>query len=212
LYEKGRIFKVRPFSLGEWRVLLIHTLHGIYIMHRNIYVVTSLVVGILISVASYAEVYKTVDKNGRITYTDVPPENTTAKPVELKSINSIPAPPVVPMEATPSPTPTPIEYSVEILAPENGKTLMANERSVEISVAVNQGLQNGHKLAYKLDGNTIHTSIETTHIFVEPPRGEHVLTVDVVNADGKSLVQSKPITLLVMRPFVKQNVAPVPKK
>ena len=181
-------------------------------MHRNLYVVTSLVVGILISLVSYAEVYKTVDKNGRVTYTDVPPENTSAKPIELKSINSIPAPPVVPMD---SPAPAPevqAEYKVEILAPENGKTLMANDRSVEVSVAVSQGLQDGHKLAYKLDGNTIHTSLEMTYTIVEPPRGERVLTVDVVNGQGKSLAQSNPVTLLVMRPFVKQNVAPVPRK
>jgi len=180
-------------------------------MHRNVYVVTSLVVGILISLTSYAEVYKTVDKNGRITYTDVPPENAAAKPVELKSINTIPAPPVVPMESPPE-VQAPAEYNVQILAPENGRTLMADERSVDISVAVGQALQNGHKLAYKLDGNIFHTSIETTYTFVEPPRGEHVLTVDVVRADGKSLAQSNPITLLVMRPIVRQNVAPVPRK
>ena len=181
-------------------------------MHRNVYVVTSLVVGILVSLVSHAEVYKTVDKNGRVTYTDVPPENTAAKPVELKSINSIPAPPVLPIESPPPAAQAPIEYNVQILAPENGKTLMANDRSIEVSVAVSQGLQNGHKLAYKLDGNTVHTTIEMTYVIVEPPRGERVLTVDVVDAAGKSLAQSSPVTLLVMRPFVKQNVAPVPRK
>lgn len=181
-------------------------------MHRNVYIVTSLLVGILFSLACYAEVYKTVDKNGRVTYTDVPPENVAAKPVELKSINSIPAPPVVPVEsASPAAQPD-AEYTVEILAPENGKTLLANERSVEVSVGVNQNLKNGNKLAYKVDGNTVHTGIEMKFTIVEPPRGEHSLTVDVVNSEGKSLAQSNAVTFLVMRPFVRQNVAPVPKK
>ena len=89
---------------------------------------------------------------------------------------------------------------------------MANERSVDVSVEVNQGLQDGYKLAYKLDGNTLHSGVETTYTISEPPRGEHVLTVEVVNAEGKSLAQSNAITLLVMRPLVKQNVVPVPKK
>ncbi len=153
-----------------------------------------------------------VDKNGRVTYTDVPPENSTAKPVELKSINSIPAPPSIPIESSPPVAQASAEYRVDILAPENGKTLMANERSVEVSVAVNQALQNGTRLAYKVDGNTVYTGTELTYTIVEPPRGEHVLTVDVETDNGKSLAQSNAITLLVMRPSVKQNVAPVPRK
>lgn len=181
-------------------------------MHRNIYIVISLVLGILISLCSAAEVYKTVDKNGRVTYTDVPPENTSAKPIELKSINTMPAPAEVPVEAAPPAPQAPVEYNVEILAPENGKTLMAHERSVKVSVRVNQVLQNGHKLAYKIDGDTIFTGIETDYTIVEPPRGERSLSVEVVSADGKTLAQSKPVTLLVMRPTVKQNVAPVTRK
>jgi hypothetical protein len=181
-------------------------------MHRNIYVVTSLVFGMFISSAANAEVYKTVDKKGRVTYTDVPPENSAAKPIELKSINSIPAPPPLPMESAPAPAPAVVEYRIDILAPANGKTLMANERSVEVSVSISPGLQDGTKLAYKVDGNTVYTGNELVYTIVEPPRGEHVLTVDVETNDGKTLAQSNAITLLVMRPFVKQNVTPVPRK
>ena len=181
-------------------------------MHRNIYVVTSLVFGIFISSITSAEIYKTVDKNGRVTYTDVPPENTSAKPVELKSINSIPAPPAVPSDPAPAPPAAPVEYQVNIVAPENGKTLMPNERSVDVSVGVSPGLQNGTRLAYKVDGNTIYTGTELSYTIVEPPRGEHKLTFNVETEDGKSLAQSDAITLYVMRPVVKQNVAPVPRK
>jgi len=180
-------------------------------MHRNLYFVTTLVFGMLLSSASLAEVYKTVDKNGRVTYTDVPPADTSAKPVELKSINSIPMPPPVPLESAPATAQSPAEYRIQIIAPENGKTLMANERSIQVSITVDQSLQNGDLFAYKLDGNTVQTTAEMTYTIVEPPRGEHTLTVDVVSTEGRSLAQSEGITLLVMRPIIKATPKPTKK-
>jgi hypothetical protein len=184
-------------------------------MHRNLYVVISLVLGMLFSIASSAEVYKTVDKNGRITYTDVPPADTQAKPIELKTINNIPAPAVINTDNLNNTNNKPQEaagYRVQIIAPENGKTLMADERSITVSVSTNQNLQDGDLFAYKLDGATLTTSSEMEYIIVEPPRGEHTLTVDIVDNQGNNLAQSNAITVVVMRPLVKPKAPPVPKK
>lgn len=164
---------------------------------------------------AFAEIYKTVDKNGRITYTDVPPANTEAKPVELKAINSLPTPAAIPNTGainTNTNNQAPLEYRVQILAPENGKTLLSDERSVTVSIAINQNLSNGDLFAYKLDGSTLTTTQEMTYTVTEPPRGEHNLTVEVIDADGKSLAQSNTITVVVMRPLPKQKASPVPKK
>lgn len=176
-------------------------------------IATSLI--LVFSNLATAEIYKTVDKNGRVTYTDVPPANTEAKPLELKAINSLPTPAVIPNtgsvntsmynQALP-------EYHVQILAPENGKTLLADERSVTVSIDANQNLSNGDLFAYKMDGATLTTTQETTYTIIEPPRGEHSLTVEVVDLDGKSLAQSNAITLVVMRPLPKPKAVPVPKK
>lgn len=162
-----------------------------------------------------AEIYKTVDKDGRVTYSDVPPPNTNAKPVELKSINTAPPPVAMPSdEHSPSgPRNTaPQAYQLKITAPVNGTTLLPNERSVVISTSLNTNLQNGDQFAYKLDGNILITTTETSYNFVEPPRGEHKITVEVIDQEGTSLAQSEAITLVVMRPLVKRPTTPVPKK
>lgn len=179
---------------------------------------TSLIAaGLLISflgvTTASAEVYKTVDKNGRITYTDVPPAHTEAKPVELKTINSLPAPAVLPQVAAASDVVAApaLPYHVQLLAPENGATLMPAQRSVELSVGLNQNLNDGDVLAYKIDGTLLATSRDSVYTLVEPPRGEHKLTVEVLDADGNSLAQSDAVTLLVMRPFIKPKPVPVPK-
>ena len=180
-------------------------------MPRYLVITASLI--LVLSSFAAAEIYKTVDKNGRITYTDVPPTNTEAKPVELKTINSLPSPPAIPID-TPSnnSAPNTLDYQIQVVAPENGRTLMADERSITVSVSLNQALNNGDLLAYKLDGDIITTTQEMAYTINEPPRGERSLTVDVVDTNGKILAQSNPVTLLVMRPIVKQKAVPVPKK
>jgi hypothetical protein len=183
-------------------------------MPRRSLVIISLLLSLVCSTAS-AEVYKTVDKHGRVTYTDVPPANTEAKPIELKTINSIPAPANVSTDNLNSHNNNnqpATEYQVQILAPENGKTLMPDERSITVNISVNTSLEDGDLFAYKIDGATLTTTSEMTYIIAEPPRGEHSLTVDVVDSEGKSLAQSNAITVVVMRPLVKQTATPVPKK
>lgn len=162
-----------------------------------------------------AEIYKTVDKNGRVTFSDTPPANTNAKPIELKRLNTTPPPTAIPN--TPSNNSTintqaTQAYQVQILAPLNGTTLLVDERSVSMSVSLNQNLQNDDVFAYKLDGNILTKTTEFSFTLNEPPRGEHSLTVDVIDKEGNSLAKSDAITFVVMRPPPKQTATPVPKK
>ncbi len=183
-------------------------------MSRHLLIASSLILSLSLSSLVIAEIYKTVDKNGRITYTDVPPANTDAKPLELKTINSLPSPAVIPNTSPrySSVSDDANEYQVQITAPENGTTLLADERSVTVSISIEPSLNDGNLLAYKINGDTLTTTQETTYTIVEPPRGEHSLTVDVIDSEGKTLAQSNAITLLVMRPLPKQKAVPVPKK
>jgi hypothetical protein len=171
---------------------------------------------LLVSTYAAAEIYKTVDKDGRVTYSDTPPvNNTNAKPIELKSINTTPSLIVTPNSTVPnapSSTQNATAYDLKILAPANGTTLMANERSVTISISLNQQLLNGDALAYKIDGNLLIKTTEPSFTLNEPPRGEHSLTVDVVDGEGNTLAQSDATTIVVMRPLPKQTATPVPKK
>lgn len=159
-----------------------------------------------------AEIYKTVDKNGHVTYTDTPPPNTSAKPVELKSLNTTPGVTTSGNYEMPNISYEAPSYSLSLVAPENGKTLMPNERSVTISVNINPVLQDGDLLVFKLDGKPVMKTDETVYELVEPPRGEHSITVSVVNSEGKELAQSEAATIFVMRPPIKHQQAPVPKK
>ncbi len=175
----------------------------------------ALLLGTLSCNLAHAEIYKTVDKNGRVTYSDTPPPNTNAKPIELKSINTTPAVGLPNVSYTPPANDGPQDdstYQLQLIAPANGTTLMADERSVTLSVSLNGKLQNGDLFAYKLDGNTLAKTTEAAYTLNEPPRGEHSLTVEIVDTQDKTLAQSDTITIVVMRPPPKQTPIPVPKK
>lgn len=184
-------------------------------MFRCRVVCAVLLAGLISNNPSYAEIYKTVDKDGRVTFSDTPPPNTNAKPVELKAINTTPPPtaiPYTPPTNQANSRQTPAAYTLKLLAPANGTTLLPNERSVTVSTDLNPNLQNGDQLAYRLDGNIVAKTAETSYSIVEPPRGEHSVSVDVINAEGISLAQSEAATIVVMRPIVKRPAAPMPKK
>ena len=159
---------------------------------------------LLISPITNAEIYKTVDKKGHTVYTDLPPANTTATPVELPDINTLPRTEIKPNYATPVQQPD-ISYLVSITSPTNGATLMPNERNLNISVSINNQLAEGHSLRYFVDGKQIQKTLDTSTTLVEPDRGEHKLLVKVMDEDGKSFGESDAVTFLVMRPIAKKK-------
>lgn len=172
-----------------------------------------LISSLLCSSLASAEIYKTVDKDGRITFSDTPPPHTNAEPIELKSLNTTP-PPVEMSTQFPSAQPDYDNhtYQIQLTAPINGATLMPNERSIVISANVTPNLQDGDMVAFKLDGQVMAKTNETVYTLVEPPRGEHSVSVAIIDGDGNEIAQSDAASFVVMRPLIKKSAPPVPKK
>jgi hypothetical protein len=179
-------------------------------MPRHLLIVTCLLLSLTLSTFAAAEIYKTVDKQGRVVYTDQPPPNTSPTVVELPSINSLPPTEFLPNQGlAPSAQVQDIGYQVSIMSPASGTVLQADQRSVGVSVSLDQALQAGHKLLYFLDGTLVEKTTELSIKVTEPPRGEHKLHVEVASQYGKSLGQSAPVIFVVLRPIAPQ---PPPKK
>ena len=156
---------------------------------------------------SNAEIYKTVDKQGRVVYTDQPSANSNAKIVELRSINSVPPTQFTSVESrTPDVAVIDINYQVTVISPVSGVMLLPDERHLTVSVSLDKALQPGHVLVYFLDGEIVEKTTELSITIVEPPRGEHKLHVHVMSKYGKSLGQSDAVTAVVMRPFIHKKL------
>ncbi len=157
----------------------------------------------LLGMTASAQVYRVVDEDGNVTYTDQPPAD--AEPVDIREPN-ISAPPSA--EAFPAPPPEQISdegassgYKVAITAPANETIIPRGPGNFSVSASVTPALGRDHMLQLLLDGEPRQepqtgTSWALTNVF----RGEHNLTVAVVDKEGKRLSTSAPVKVFVFRP------------
>lgn len=159
-----------------------------------------------------ADVYKTVDKDGRVIYTDNP-KNEKAEKIELRDINTLPGPPSIP-ESTPVDSfqsqPAAISYQINIISPRHELIIPIGQRDLAIAITVTPALQQGHLLVYFMDGELLEETTMNNIIVKDAPRGTHTLVVEAIDASGRSLGTSAPVSVSVMRPVIKKPAPPVP--
>jgi hypothetical protein len=165
----------------------------------------------LLAAASYAQIYKQVDKDGNVTFTDQPPPD--GEPVELGTTNTAP-PPVnaYPRKAAPSEKAAKSTYTATITSPANETIIPNGPGNFSVSATVSPALQSGHQLQLLIDGAPVQEpqkggSWSLTNVF----RGEHSLVVSVIDDKGAQVTASEPVTVYVFRPSTHQRAKPTPR-
>lgn len=157
---------------------------------------------LVISSDCLAEVYKTVDKDGNVTYTDNPSgaAGTTEK-INVEPVNIVPAGKKITLTGPRSKqtTSTQAQYVVNIISPTNEYSVPPGQRDLVVAVQIKPGLRRGYKIAYYMNGALLGKSTNNNLSIPEIIRGEHTLRAEVINANGKVLGSSKPITVYVHR-------------
>lgn len=168
------------------------------------------------SVADAASrVFKTVDKNGNVTFTDVPPADA-ADPVELNEINAYQSRPTAqPRDRTRVPPPQATEEAEEeppfayealvITAPANDEAVRENSGNVTISVDVGPSLQSGDRIEILVDGSVAVSGNDTALNLTNVDRGTHSVVARVIGADGTIQATSPISTFHMLRATVKRN-------
>lgn len=159
-----------------------------------------------------ADVYKTVDKDGNIKYTDKPTTEKAEK-LELREINTVPGaqplPQSNPVNSYDS-QPAALNYQIAIMSPRSDVTIPVGQRDLAIAVTLNPGLQQGHLLVYFMNGELLEETTMNNIIVKDVPRGTHTLVVEAIDADGRSLGTSPPVVVNVIRPVIKKTAQPKP--
>jgi Domain of unknown function (DUF4124) len=145
-------------------------------------------------------VYKWVDDQGNVHYTDHPrpgaekvqlPKTQTYQPA---SAAGLPMPSSE--EASPQ-APTAGYQQLNIVSPASQATIWY-EDEVPVSVSLTPALRSGDTLTYHLDGQTIGPISDTSVTFKNVPRGEHTVSVTLNAANGASL-SAGPVTFFVQQ-------------
>ncbi len=163
-----------------------------------------------------SKIYRTVDEDGNVVFTDVPPRNdpsSKTKTVELDSFNSyepvgetiLRSPDgrelwIIEDETDEDEEPVAANYQfLGITSPTNDATIRDNAGNLRIAAKISPDLRPGHRLRLLLDGSPRQTSRNPDFYLSNVDRGTHRLSVQVLDEAGTVLFSSPDSVVHLMR-------------
>jgi len=154
-----------------------------------------------------AEIYKYVDKDGNVVFTDKPGKDR--KQMHLAPLPTISLPKGEDTEQSSHPKPASSQkapgpgYSKLVFtSPADNSAFWSGSGSFVISVEANPSLRKGDKFKVALDGRVLGSNTSGAFPVQHVSRGTHTASMSVVNADGQTVQSGPSITFTVHRPSV----------
>ena len=161
--------------------------------------------GIFVAAAATADVWRWVDENGVVHFSDTPVEGAERIDVSEASRTTgarvYTPPPRTSADGEPAPEPEEaFSYeSLTIASPAAEETLWNIEGTLNVSLALNPGLQSGHQVRVYFNGEPRMVN-STSFTIDEVWRGVHNIQAEVLDETGKLMIRSQP-----NRFYVQQN-------
>jgi hypothetical protein len=161
----------------------------------------------LMTTGAQAEVYKIVDKDGNVIYTDQPPE-PGAEPVELPGlsvIGSLPGP-APKAEVTGDPAEEQVTDIRElrrgykdfrITSPAQEEHIQGTGNAVTLSWDARYALQPGMVVIFTLDGTDLEPTVSPSLSLQEIDRGEHTVSARLVDSQARIIASASPVTFFM---------------
>jgi hypothetical protein len=153
---------------------------------------------LMLGASASAEVFKSVDKDGRVIYSDKP--SADAAPVPLGRTNTLPG-----VETGNAPRDNSVvsgaPYSgVAILDPADGATVTNPGGNFSVQFEIMPALRDGDTVQLLLDGQPAG-SLSGTSIQLEGVlRGEHTLELLIIDPDGRFVARADLVSITLIRP------------
>ncbi len=175
-----------------------------------------LLVGLSSGSEAASRIYKTVDENGNIIFTDIPPkEGQSGEPVAVESPNTFqPAAPesreewIVDSEEADTDAEEFNYNAVTITSPSNDQAVRENAGNVTVVAEVEPALQIGHHIRIVMDDTPEQAGPQTVFTLPNVDRGTHTLLAQVVDDAGKVLITSSPVVFHLQRVAAAPRPAP----
>ena len=159
-----------------------------------------------------AQVYKTVDENGNVTYTDQPPADGSG-PIELHPISIIEAPTYEKAPKADEESATGEESEemslrdlrrtyndFSIIAPQPEESIWNPEEFISVSWRVGNQLQPGMTVTVSVDGTLYAKTTEQVVQVNLRDRGEHKVTAELKDSKNRLVATSGPVIFYIMQP------------
>lgn len=162
---------------------------------------------------AFAQVYKVVDKDGNVSYTDTPPKDGS-KAVDLPPISVIETPEYqvkAKSEKLEDGAPKSLralrsEYrDFAIISPTAEDSIWAPEQTVTVSWSTAKPLLPGMMVRVAIDG--VEQALSSATLIAVPPldRGEHTVDATLLDDNGKVISKAQTVTFYVRQPNLFSN-------
>jgi len=170
-----------------------------------------------------AQVYKVVDKDGNVTFTDIPPQDGSA-PVDLPPISVVEKPVYQPTAreaeaaaaataavagpdaAVAEPKEVPLRElrqmykDFAITSPAWEESLWAPDGPVSIAWRTSADLQEGMQVSVFIDGKLEATTTQALIPVAGLERGEHIVTAEIKDQRNRKIATAGPVTFFIRQP------------
>jgi len=189
------------------------------ITHKTLFLILIAYLLVMTAGPLSAQVYKTVDEDGNVTYTDQPPKDGSG-PIELRPISVVEAP-TYEVRAKASEENAGAEDGKEmslgylrknykdfaIVAPQQEESIWHPEAPITVAWNVRYQLQQGMKVTISIDGNEQAATSEQIIPVAGLERGEHRVTAVLKDARNRSIATAEPVIFFIRRPTINTNRA-----
>jgi len=178
----------------------------------NLRYVTLVLLLAMVSVPLAAQVYKTVDEDGNVVYTDQAPKDGSP-PIKLRPLSVIetpeyarPAKPTPESDAGESGKEMSLRYlrknyaDFAIISPQAEETVWQPESVITIAWNTRYQLQAGMQVTVSVDGVAQKTTSEQVISLAALDRGEHTVTAELTDGQNRRVATAEPVTFFVRRP------------
>jgi len=155
----------------------------------------------LLASLALAEIYKSIDENGKVIYTDNPRGNQKIEKVDLPAVNSQPATPILQKKSAPEAKAT--KTSLVIVSPANNAQIPTGQFEIPVRITVQPKLAKGQRIQLMLNDKAFgQPTTQMNTVLRNVFRGEHQLSAALLDNKGRVLTKSSAITLYVQRQTV----------
>ena len=166
-----------------------------------------------------AQVYKVVDKDGNVTYTDQPPGDGS-KPVELAPISVIEAPTYEKAPKVTAEDEAEKKMSLSylrrnykdfaIISPQQEESVWKPDGPISIAWNTRYAIQEGMQVTVYLDGKVHTTTSEQVVAVAGLERGEHSIKAELRDAKNRTIATTEQVVFFVRQPglYNRPRVAP----
>jgi hypothetical protein len=159
-------------------------------------------------IVAQAEIYKHINKDGTVEYTDTP--SIDAKPVILPKLTiwHLDKPLPTPTTTTPNttshkPSHKMADYqSLVFVSPQDNSAFYATNGELAVSVKTSPSLQNGDRIEFLVDGQSVLTTSSTHGTLKNLDRGTHQFSAKIIDKSGKALFSGNTITVTIHKPSI----------